>query len=335
MIVILSTEEDQSTSEVIDWLHDFGATCTRINGSSNVRLQQIIFQDTGTPVVNFIHKNKLISTHEISAFWYRRGNVWFDIGDIPFDEWESSFAESVKVQLNQELDTVRELLHSVFEKSHSLGSYAKKGVNKLKMLWEAKNVGLDVPHTSVHISLDNVKGEFSVPIITKSISENLNISEEFSNGELRTYTMYTEEVKVENTRENFFPSLIQEKLDKKFEVRSFYLAGEVYSMAIFSQADDKTKTDFRKYNRITPNRTCPIILPLEIKNKLNELMENVNLDTGSIDFVVTKDNKFVFLEVNPVGQFGMVSDPCNYKLEKKIAQYLIHNEETKNEKLFK
>jgi hypothetical protein len=35
----------------------------------------------------------------------------------------------------------------------------------------------------------------------------------------------------------------------------------------------------------------------------------------------------VFLEVNPTGQYGMVSDPCNYYLDKKIAEYLIDYDE--------
>ena len=34
--------------------------------------------------------------------------------------------------------------------------------------------------------------------------------------------------------------------------------------------------------------------------------------------------EFVFLEVNPVGQFGWVSKNCNYYLEKKIALKLIN-----------
>jgi hypothetical protein len=37
------------------------------------------------------------------------------------------------------------------------------------------------------------------------------------------------------------------------------------------------------------------------------------------------NKELVFLEINPVGQFGMVSHPCNYYLEKRIAQNLINS----------
>lgn len=51
-------------------------------------------------------------------------------------------------------------------------------------------------------------------------------------------------------------------------------------------------------------------------------MNKLNYSSGSIDLVVDKDDKYIFLEVNPVGQFGMVSYPCNYGLEKIIAKAL-------------
>lgn len=48
------------------------------------------------------------------------------------------------------------------------------------------------------------------------------------------------------------------------------------------------------------------------------------MNTGSIDIVVTKDKRYVFLEINHVGQFGWLSENCNYYIEKHIAQELIN-----------
>jgi pyruvate carboxylase len=97
------------------------------------------------------------------------------------------------------------------------------------------------------------------------------------------------------------------------------LKKKFYTMAIFSQLDRQTSTDFRKYNKQKPNRNVPYLLPKNIKNKIIKLMENCNLNTGSIDMIVDKDDNYIFLEINPVGQFGMVSIPCNYFLEREIA----------------
>jgi len=159
-------------------------------------------------------------------------------------------------------------------------------------------------------------------IITKAIQESL-----FFINNNSVYSNYTEEItdnSISSIEKEFFPSLFQKKLDKKYELRIFYLKGKCYSMAIFSQEDDKTSVDFRKYNKEKPNRNIPYKLPLKIERKINNFMSLVRLDTGSIDLVVTKDNKYVFLEVNPVGQYDMVTKPCNYYLDKEIALSLVN-----------
>ena len=47
------------------------------------------------------------------------------------------------------------------------------------------------------------------------------------------------------------------------------------------------------------------------------------MNCGSLDFILNKNLDYVFLEVNPVGQFEQVSRPGNYFLERKIAKELL------------
>jgi glutathione synthase/RimK-type ligase-like ATP-grasp enzyme len=54
-------------------------------------------------------------------------------------------------------------------------------------------------------------------------------------------------------------------------------------------------------------------------------MLQLELTTASIDLIVDLNENYVFLEVNPDGQFGMISYPCNYYLEKEIANQLTKN----------
>ena len=67
----------------------------------------------------------------------------------------------------------------------------------------------------------------------------------------------------------------------------------------------------------------PIDIPNEIVCKLQLLMKELVLESGSIDMIVTPDDKYVFLEVNPVGQFDYVGKRCNYQLDKEIALTLL------------
>src|SRR5690606_13836356 len=109
--------------------------------------------------------------------------------------------------------------------------------------------------------------------------------------------------------------------------RIFYLKEKTYAMAIFSQSNEQTKLDFSRYDYSYPNREDPFQLPVDIENKNIKMMKRIDLNCGSIDMILTPENEFVFLEVNPVGQFGMVSYPCNYNLENILAKTLC-NEKT-------
>lgn len=88
----------------------------------------------------------------------------------------------------------------------------------------------------------------------------------------------------------------------------------MYTMAIFSQLDPDSTLDFREVdvNGAHPNRMAPYKLPRIVRLKIDKLMKKLKLESGSIDMIVTPDNEYYFLEVNPVGQFNFVSELCNY-----------------------
>jgi ATP-GRASP peptide maturase of grasp-with-spasm system len=146
-----------------------------------------------------------------------------------------------------------------------------------------------------------------------------------------TYIPYTEVIPkgiIKWLNPSFFPSLIQEEIEKEFEIRSFYIDGLFYSMAIFSQSDKLTKTDFRNYNYDKPNRCVPYLLPATVAHCLDSMMKDLQLNTGSIDLIKARNGRYYFLEVNPIGQFGMVSYTCNYYLEKVVARWLYNKNKT-------
>lgn len=39
--------------------------------------------------------------------------------------------------------------------------------------------------------------------------------------------------------------------------------------------------------------------------------------------IVRDTGEYIFLEINPVGQFTFIGHPCNYYLEKELADQLI------------
>ena len=51
-------------------------------------------------------------------------------------------------------------------------------------------------------------------------------------------------------------------------------------------------------------------------------MKLLKLNTGSIDMIVDHNNNYIFLEVNPVGQFVAYGEFCNYYLDREMAKIL-------------
>lgn len=205
-----------------------------------------------------------------------------------------------------------------------IGNYKLQNLNKLEVLLKAKILGITIPDSYVVSNknrLTNIMNQNE--LITKPYHE--VVFPIYDGNPYQNYTSEVTNIDFERIEEEFYPTLFQKKIDKLFEIRSFYLFGRFYSMAIFSQQSAKTKLDFRNYNFENPNRTIPINLPIEIEEKLNKLMCNLALNTGAIDLIYSADNKFIFLEINPIGQFGMISAPCNYYLEKLIMDHLIES----------
>ncbi len=54
-------------------------------------------------------------------------------------------------------------------------------------------------------------------------------------------------------------------------------------------------------------------------------MKILNLTYGALDFIVTNDNQWYFLEINPMGQFLWIEDLTNLQISKEIANWLEKN----------
>jgi glutathione synthase/RimK-type ligase-like ATP-grasp enzyme len=112
-----------------------------------------------------------------------------------------------------------------------------------------------------------------------------------------------------------------------YELRIFFLGEKYFPMAIFSQGNRNTEVDYRHYDEKKENRAVPYVLPNDLENKLKRLMMKIGLNSGSIDIIVDDNYDYIFLEVNPVGQFEWLSANCNYFIEREIAKYIVDERE--------
>lgn len=318
--LLIVSSENGSTCDVMEWLDVYGVKYIRINEKDRILDGMTIRLGSAKSEFVMNINNKLIPLYEFDGVYVRHGFI-----DVKSNYDKNLFKEHYEIQENMkaERESFLDFIQHSFTSLPFLGKVAAQDTNKLHTLTTAAKIGLKIPETIVTNNRDELiefKNKVG-PIVCKSVQNVVAFMYDD-----KPHINYTSEVSDKDILEFpdiFYTSLFQQKLEKIFEIRSFYLGGEIYSMAILSQLDPQTSIDFRNYNMTKPNRTVPFKLPTQVESKLIELMTALSQQTGSIDMVVTDEKEFVLLEVNPVGQYGMVSYPCNYDLNVKMAEYLV------------
>ncbi len=323
MILVLSQNDIEATTiEVTDWLDFYKADYIRMNGDD--LLGRGAYQlGLDTSYLNI--GTRTIALADIGVVWFRRWTSTDFSSYFQSPEQEDA-QKDINEYLKKEYFATSKALFHVLKDKHWLTDVTFSTPEKFSLLQSARDCGMRIPETIICNNLSSLltfERDYPNGVITKSISDVKSIRISGA-----SYVPYTARISGKMQREEtFHPILVQENIEKQFELRVFYLAGEMYAMAIFSQADSRTAQDFRRYNMDCPNRVVPYLLPEDIQNRLKELMDRAGLNCGSIDLIKSKNDDYFFLEINPVGQFGMVSHPCNYQLEKKVAQYLIEKDD--------
>ncbi len=321
MVLIISEGRDISTHRVIDWLLYYDVKYAVINKEE--KIDSIVIGIGEGFSFNIVVKNKVLFFKDLKAVWYRRGTF---VKELPDLRLVKKMPDVVEKHLTSEWSSVVEMLHFRLEQLPSLGSYFNnKHCNKLTSILNAEKCGLSIPNTWIvdnKRDLQNILSKHP-KLITKSILNDLKARDGFSI-EFGTFgpTLITID-HIKDIDDNFFPSLVQEYVEKSYELRIFTVEQKLWCMAIFSQLDEQTSLDFRNYNWSNPNRMVSYILPEKYETSIRNFLKISGITTGSIDMVVTPNGDYVFLEINPVGQFDFVSQNCNYFIEKEIAEHLL------------
>lgn len=117
------------------------------------------------------------------------------------------------------------------------------------------------------------------------------------------------------------PIFLQKYIEKQFEVRYTVVGEEHFVCKIESQKSKIASTDWRRYD-ISNTPHTKILPPFEIKQKVDLLMKELNLDYGALDFIVDKNDNWWFLEINPSGQYLWIEDLTGLPITNSIKEYL-------------
>lgn len=310
-VLIVSTVADIATDHVVKGLAAKGCPHRRLNTEDLPFSQTLAFDvdDQFGSSLSLDGERLLPPT----AVWYRRVRV---PGCPPeMDEGVYDFCLH---------ETRAALLGSLVScESRWMSHPAKVWQAELKanQLHVARQLGLHVPRTVVTNDPRRIQQAFDAwgPMVVKACRSGYAVVD----GQPRS--IYTSRLLVEHLdyldEARLSPSIYQALIPKRWDIRATIVGRRIFAAAIESQTDPAAVVDWRRTeNPNLPHR--PVELPAAVQSRLLKVMDTLGLTFGAIDLVQTPEDDFVFLEVNPNGQWLWIDDQLGLGITNAIVDWL-------------
>lgn len=116
------------------------------------------------------------------------------------------------------------------------------------------------------------------------------------------------------------PVVLQERLDKLRELRVTVVGDALFVCSVDTRGDDTAEVDWRR----NPDGVVwsPDTLPEAVGQALLATVQELGLVFGAADIIHTTDGRYVFLEVNPAGEYLWVDHLVGRGISRAIADLL-------------
>ncbi len=319
MIVILSVKDDPHVRFLGPYLSRRDIPYLVVSPAeilSGWRVAAHIDQNRLQTLLYDCDRGKWIDLEDVWSIWYRR---------------PSDFSETAG-ELDD--DTKRFVIGEARHTSRGLfANYTGLWVNdpmrtllanyKLHQLMVARQVGLTIPATLITTDPEKARtfyDEYGGEVVHKAQSTPIfKINDEYR----VTYTtrIQPQHVPLLDMVANC-PGLLQKLIPKSFEVRVTVFGDRFFALRIDSQADERTRYDWRRHQDPTAIPYTAWDLPESLRLRCAELMSRLGLVYGAFDFIVTPEGEPIFLEVNPHGQWAWVEELTGLPLAEALVDLL-------------
>jgi len=116
------------------------------------------------------------------------------------------------------------------------------------------------------------------------------------------------------------PAVFQEYVPKQREIRAVVIGGLVFAASVDSQAIPAARDDVRGAGKRAGWEACD--LPADVGRALLEMVRGLGLRFCSADLILTPDGRYVFLDLNPNGQWLWLELEAGLPLSAAMADLL-------------
>ena len=317
-IIIITNKDDVTVDFVIKELQKRDIPYYRFNTEDVPDKIRVNFDfNTNTYELTDTVKQITINLLEIDSVYYRRPllNELDYIGGINAEE---------KHYLRSELAFILEGIYKVLKNKYWLNNVydIREAENKIHQLQLAQDIGFKIPQSIVSNQINKLN-KFKIAVDDDCIIKPIKSGNMKSVNEPKA--VFTTKVKEEQfndiDRIESFPIYIQSNIHKQYDLRIIVIGTNVYSTQIHSQVNKNSEIDWRRGQEILEQRVH--VLPKIIKKMCIDLTEKLNLSYSAIDMVLDKCGEYVFLEINPNGQWAWIENRLGFPLSRKIVDLLI------------
>ena len=317
MILIVTNRQDQTADYLILELKKRKADYFRFNTEDFPQELSVTWGISDLGIEGWlISPNRRIRFDEITSIWYRR-----PVSPVPYNFLDDEAKNFVIAESLSTLDGIWRTLDCFWV---SNPDNIRKAENKLLQLKQAMRVGFQIPQTIVTNHPDSSVSfyeEQGNDIIYKPLRKG-RINRGGDQSVIFT-TPIDQDAAKQLSNVKYAPSLLQKYVHKKIELRVTVIGKNVFTVSLDSQNFPKAMHDWRRalsdgiHHKLFP-------LPSEIETKCKTLVRDLGLEFGAIDMIVTPDEQFVFLEINPNGQWAWIQQLCpEIPLREYLADILI------------
>lgn len=254
---------------------------------------------------------------EVTAIWHRRLNIG---AHLP-----TSLDKQLRhASLGEASAAAHGMLASLKAFCLDHVAHIRHAENKQLQLQIARELGLDTPRT-LTTNDPNAVREFAKSCDSGMVTKMLSSFAIYESG--KELVVFTNPVRPEDLADlsglSLCPATFQELLPKSLEIRATVVGQRVMSAAIDSQVSARAVHDWRRDGVRMLEKWKPYHLPLEVEDRILRLMDHFCLNYGAIDIILTPDDRHVFLELNPCGEFFWLERSPGLPISDAIADLLL------------
>ena len=316
MILIITNERDITSDMVILRLQEQGDSYLRVNTEDfPTRLGISWALADGHVQGEFSSQRGLVDLHTISAVWYRR-----PLKSKPTNSIESSAA---RMFAQQESDALLQNIWLTLDCLWVSSPMAiRKTEHKLYQLRLASSMGFEVPKSLVTTDPARAR-EFCrqvQDVIAKPIDR--GYVDDPSGDDVLIYTnrlRAKDLARLDTVR--FSPTFFQACIPRRCDLRVTVVGRSVFATEIHLPKDAMGEVDWRRQEVDRLRHAAHTLSPV-LEHRILSFVRQFGLQFAALDFIVTPDDRYVFLEINPNGQWAWIEQLIDTPISSAIVDLL-------------